>query len=427
MSYVLLEYTKAWAIVSGVLPLEREAIVQFLFDHYGGLAGLGLWGYVAATLLFVHVTLIGITLYLHRDQAHRAIDLHPALRHFFRLWLWINTGVSTRAWVAVHRKHHALCERDGDPHSPKIFGLETVLLRGAELYKAEARNLETLEKYGKGAPNDWLERNVYSRWPNGGIALLAGFDLVMFGVPGIVMLAVQLATMPALAAGVINGLGHAIGYRTFDTDDASTNLWPLAVFVAGEELHNNHHAFPSSAKFSLRRGEVDLGWLHIRLLALIRLVKVRRVAPRPQLAASPGAIDLGALRSIIVNRMHVWRHYTHAVVLPVLKHELERVGENAGSVLARARRFLTRPPSMLDAHSKERVEELMRNHPSFRTVMEFRAELKALWGGSHRSNEHLLADFREWCSRAEASGIHRLQDFAIYLRSFAPIPQAAIA
>ncbi len=423
-----LEYTNAWAIVGSVFESpEPSAIVQFVFDHYHGLAGLSFWGYVGVTLAFVHITLLGITLYYHRDQAHRAIDLHPALRHFFRLWLWINTGANTKAWVAVHRKHHALCERHGDPHSPKIFGLKTVLLRGAELYQVAAREPETLEKYGKGTPDDWLERNVYSRWPDGGIALLAIADLVLFGVPGIIMVAVQLITMPALAAGVINGLGHAVGYRTFDTDDASTNLWPLALFVAGEELHNNHHAFPSSAKFSLRRGEVDLGWLHIRLLALLRLVRIRRVAPQPELVEAPRTLDIAALRSIIVNRMHVWRHYTHSVALPVLRYELERVGENAGTVLARARRFMTRPPGMLDSRSRERVEELMLKHASFKTVMEFRAELKALWGGTHRSNDQLLADFREWCARAEASGIHKLQEFAVYLRSFAPMPQSSLA
>jgi len=399
--------------------------VQFIFDHYLGLAGLAWWGYVIVGLVTVQITLLGITLYYHRDQAHRAIDLHPALRHFFRMWLWICTGANTREWVAVHRKHHAFCEKQGDPHSPKVFGLKCVLLRGAELYRAEAANKETVEKYSKGTPNDWMERNVYSRWPNGGIALLAVTNLVLFGAPGIILLAVQLIAMPLLAAGVINGLGHARGYRNFETDDASTNLWPLAFFVAGEELHNNHHAFPSSAKFALRRGEVDLGWLHIRILARLGLVKVRRVAPQPTLASTPGTLDIAALRSIIVNRMHVLRHFTQSVTLPVLRHEVERVGENASAVVARARRFLTRHPSLLDSGSRERLEELLDRHPSFRTVLQFRNELKELWSGAHRSNEHLLADFKEWCTRAEESGIQKLQEFAVYLRSFTPQPVGA--
>ncbi len=393
--------------------------MQFVFDHYQGLVNLGFWGYVGVALLFMHVTLLGITLYYHRDQAHRAINLHPALRHFFRFWLWMNTGANTREWVAVHRKHHAFCETKGDPHSPKVFGLRTVLLRGAELYRAEAANPATVEKYSKGTPDDWMERNVYGRFSNGGIALLVVTDIVLFGVPGIILLSIQLITMPVLAAGVINGLGHAKGYRNFETEDASTNLWPIAFFVAGEELHNNHHAFPSSAKFSLRRGELDLGWLHIKLLAALGLVEIRRVAPEPELASAPGTLDLTALRSIIINRMHVLRHYSQSVTLPVLRAELERVGENAGAALRRARRFLSRHPSMLDAASQQRLAELTSKHPSFKTVLEFRTELKALWSGAHRSNELLLADMKAWCAKAEASGIQKLQDFAGYLRSFA--------
>ncbi len=397
--------------------------MQFIFNHYHGLANLPWWGYLVVALVVMQVTLLGITLYYHRDQAHRAIDLHPALRHFFRMWLWMNTGANTKQWVAVHRKHHAFCEKDGDPHSPKIFGLKCVLLRGAELYRAEAENAETVEKYSKGTPDDWLERNVYSRWHNGGIALLFITDLILFGVPGIILLAIQLITMPLLAAGVINGLGHAKGYRNFETEDASTNLWPLAFFVGGEELHNNHHAFPSSAKFSLRSGEIDLGWLHIKLLAALGLVKIRRVAPQPTFASAPGALDIAALRSIIINRMHVLRHYTQSVTLPVLRHEVERVGDNAGAVMLRARRFLTRSPSMLDTRSQERLDELAGRLPSFKTVLEFRDELKELWSGAHRSNELLLADFKEWCGRAETSGIQKLEEFAVYLRSFAPLPQ----
>jgi stearoyl-CoA desaturase (delta-9 desaturase) len=250
-------------------------------------------------------------------------------------------------------------------------------------------------------------------------------DLLLFGVPGIILMAIQLTTMPLLAAGIINGLGHAKGYRNFDTDDASTNLWPFAVLVAGEELHNNHHAFPSSAKFSLRRGEIDLGWLHLKVLAALRLAKIRRVAPRPELAEGPGTLDVAALRAIIVNRMHVLRHYTQSVTLPVLRYELERVGDNARARIARVKRSLTWHPSMLDTRSQQRLNELMDRHPRFKTVLDFRNELKELWTGSHRSNEHLLSDFKEWCSRAEESGIQKLQDFARYLQSYTEAPQPA--
>lgn len=401
--------------------------MQFLFDHFHGALDLRIWGYVLVALVMMHVTLIGITLYYHRDQAHRAVDLHPLLRHFFRFWLWMNTGANTTEWVAVHRKHHAMCERRGDPHSPQIFGLRTVLLRGAELYREEAANRETLEKYSRGTPDDWLERNVYSRWPNMGMVILVLSDLVLFGVPGIILIAVQLSTMPVLAAGVINGLGHAKGYRNFDTDDASTNLWPIGIFVAGEELHNNHHAFPSSARFSQRPWEVDIGWLHLKMFVALGLAKIRRVAPKPELLAEQATPDVDALRAIIVNRMHVLRHYTLSVTVPNLRRELDQLGDSANSVVRRARRLLSWQPSLLDEGARDRLVELTERYPNIKVVMEFRSELKALWEGAHSSNERLLADLREWCARAEASGIQGLKEFAAYLRSFRSMPEPALA
>ena len=404
--------------------------MNFLYEHFYGLAGLSVWGYVVVTLLWLHVTLIAVTLYFHRDQTHRAVDLHPALRHFFRFWLWINTGASTREWVAVHRKHHALCERDGDPHSPRLFGLKTVLLQGAELYRVAARDPETLEKYAKGTPNDWLENNLYHH-PVGsyyGIAALVVADLVLFGVPGIIMIALQLSNMPFLAAGIINGLCHAKGYRNFETDDASTNLWPLGILVAGEELHNNHHAFPTSARFSMRPHELDVGWLYLKVLVALGLAKIRRVANPPQLeAAACRTTELDELRAIIVNRMHVLRHYTYNVTLPVLRRELESLGENANTMLRAARRQLSWQPEMLDDASRRTLAKLAEQHPRFETVLRFRNELKHLWEGAHTSNERLLADFREWCVRAEQSGIQGLQEFVAYLKSFRAMQEPALA
>ena len=392
--------------------------MDFLFEHYNGLLNLGFWGYVAVTLVWLHVTMMGVTLYFHRDQAHRSVDLHPALRHFFRFWLWMNTGAPTKEWVAVHRKHHAFCERDGDPHSPQIFGLKKVLLEGAELYKAEACNAETLEKYGKGTPDDWLERNVYGRFTYSGIALLVVSDLVLFGVPGIIMIALQLSNMPFMAAGIINGLCHAKGYRNFATEDASTNLWPIGVFVAGEELHNNHHAFPTSARFSMRPHEVDLGWLHLKVLSWLGLAKIRRVASPPiPAAAAAASVDIEGLKAVITNRMHVLRRYTNDVTLPVLRREVEALGENANGVVRAVKRWLSWQPHMLDAHALERLAELRAQHPHFERVLEFHAELKALWEGAHTSNERLLAEFKAWCARAEESGIQCLEEFAAYLKS----------
>ena len=400
-------------------------MLQFVAEYYYGILGLGFWGYVIAGAIGVHITLIAITLYHHREQAHRSIDLHPALRHFFRFWLWINTGVITKQWVAVHRKHHAMCERDGDPHSPQLVGLKTVLLQGAELYRKEARNPETVEKYGRGTPDDWVERHVYSRWPNVGIALLFFVVVFLFGLPGIALYGFQLITMPLLAAGIINGLSHARGYRNFETDDASTNLWPLAVFVAGEELHNNHHAFPSSARFSQHPWEVDLGWLHLRLFAALGLARIRRVAPKPELVEEASSPDIEALRSILINRMHVLRHYRKSVTFPVLRGEIRRYKGKARAPFRRAKRWLTRHPSLLDSQSRERLAELMEKYPSLKTVMEYRNELKALWENTDLSNEGLLAELMGWCSRAEASGIEALEDFSAYLKSFRPSTRLA--
>ena len=403
--------------------------MDFIYTHFYGLAGLGVFGYIVVTLLWLHSTMMCVTLYFHRDQAHRSVDLHPVVRHFCRLWLWMNTGASTREWVAVHRKHHANCEQEGDPHSPRLFGLKKVLLEGAELYRAEARNPETVEKYAKGCPNDWLENHVYHnrRGSCFGIGLLVILDLVLFGVPGIVMIALQLSNMPLLAAGVINGLCHAKGYRNFETDDDSTNLWPIGLFIAGEELHNNHHAFPTSARFSMRRHEVDMGWLHLKALELFRLAKIRRVANPPELEQSArSAADLDELRAIIVNRMHVLRAYMQKVTLPVLRREAESLGDNTSSLLRAARKALIRHPQMLDERSRKRLAELAARHPRFETVLQFRNELRNLWEGAHTSNERLLADFREWCARAEQSGIQGLQDFVAYLKSFRAVRESAL-
>jgi stearoyl-CoA desaturase (delta-9 desaturase) len=404
--------------------------VNFLYENYYGLANLGVLGYVVVTLLWLHATMMAVTLYYHRDQAHRSVDLHPVVRHICRFWLWLNTGSSTREWVAVHRRHHAMCEKEGDPHSPRLFGLRKVLLEGAELYKAAAHDRDTLEKYAKGTPNDWLENHLYHHPSRSyyGIALLVVADLLLFGVPGIIMIALQLSNMPFTAAGVINGLCHAKGYRNFETDDASTNLWPLGVFVAGEELHNNHHAFPTSARFSMRRHEVDMGWLHLKVLSMLGLAKIRRVANPPELEATSQAVpDLDELRAVIVNRMHVLRHYTYNVTLPVLRRELESFGENANSLLAAARRYLSWAPEMLDESSRQKLAELTQRHPRFQTVLKFRDELKQLWEGAHTSNERLLAEFREWWGRGEPTRVHGREEVVEYLKSFRAMREPALA
>jgi stearoyl-CoA desaturase (delta-9 desaturase) len=386
-------------------------------EYLYGLLNLSFWGYVLTAFIMVQITMMAVTLYLHRDQAHRAIDLHPALRHFFRFWIWCTSGMLTREWVAVHRKHHAFCETPDDPHSPKVYGLKKVLLEGAELYKEETRNKDTIEKFGRGAPDDWLERNIYLRFPNAGIITLVLADLILFGVPGIIMIAVQMAAMPVFAAGVINGLGHHTGYRNFECDDAATNIVPWGVLIGGEELHNNHHAFPTSAKFSVRKWEFDIGWLYIRLFSVLGLARVNRVAPHPVIDQAPHAEpDVDNLKAIIVNRMHVLRDYTKQVTLPVLKTEKARAKGNR--TLRKARVLLIRRPNLLDDKARERLSNLLADNNALKTVHEFRERLSEIWSGANVSNEKLLQQLREWCREAEASGIKVLEDFAERLRCY---------
>jgi stearoyl-CoA desaturase (Delta-9 desaturase) len=379
-----------------------------------GLLNLDFWGYVLTTFLMVQLTLMAITLYLHRDATHRSLNLHPALRHLFRFWLWATTGIITREWVAVHRKHHARCETADDPHSPVTHGLRKVLLEGAELYQVAARDPEVREKFGRGTPDDWMERNVYSRHRNLGIVLLVLADLLLFGIPGIIVVGVQMLASPVLAAGVINGLGHHSGYRNFECSDAARNILPWGMFVAGEELHNNHHAFPSSAKFSIQPWEFDIGWLYITVFKTLGLAKVVRVAPEPAKVARKH-VDLETVRAVIVNRMHVLRDYTLHVTLPVFRKELAAA---RGKLSSRAKKLLIREPVLLDQHAHARLTQVLAEHQILHTVHDFRERLRVLWSGAHMSNETLLQHLKDWIAQAEASGIKALQDFAASLRSY---------
>jgi stearoyl-CoA desaturase (delta-9 desaturase) len=392
--------------------------MEFLF----GLYQPPVWGYVLLTLAAVHVSVMAVTLYLHRDQTHRGLDLHPAVRHFCRFWLWLTTAIVTKEWVAVHRKHHARCETPDDPHSPVVEGIKKVLLEGAELYQAEACKTDTQEKFGRGTPDDWLEHNVYSKFPNLGIVTLFLIDVVLFGVVGITIWAVQMLAMPVLSAGVINGLGHWTGYRNFECDDAATNLTPVAIVCGGEELHNNHHAFPSSAKFSAQKWEFDIGWMYIRALQAVGLAKVRRIMPKPDLELRKTGVDLETVRAVIVNRMHVLRDYTRTVTLPVLRVEAPKASlessERARNMWRDAKRALTRRPQLLDARHQARLQQMLDDSSKLKTVHEFRERLHALWSGATVSNDKLLKQLREWCREAEATGIRALEDFSLRLRQY---------
>ncbi len=392
-------------------------------DFLYGFLNLSFWGYVLVTFLMVQVTFMGVTLYLHRDATHRSLDLHPVLRHFFRLWLWMSSGIVTKEWVAVHRKHHARCETPDDPHSPVIFGLKKVLLEGAELYGVAARDPEVTEKFGRGTPDDWMERNVYLRHRNLGIVLMVVIDLLLFGVPGIIVIAVQMLANPLMAAGVVNGIGHYYGYRNFECPDAARNVMPWGFLVAGEELHNNHHAFPSSAKFSVQRWEFDIGWLYIRIFQGLRLARVIRVAPSPVKVEPRVHIDLENVRAVIVNRMHVLRDYSRNVTLPVFREELRVAGDKLSS---RVRKLLVREPALLDLQAKSRLSEVLASNQTLKTVHEFRERMAVMWSGANMSNEKLVQHLKDLIAQAEASRIKVLQDFANTLRSYAMQPRRAL-
>jgi stearoyl-CoA desaturase (delta-9 desaturase) len=385
-------------------------------DFLYGILQLGFWGDVVAALVMLQITIACVTVYLHRDATHRSVDLHPALRHFARFWIWFTAGMLTREWVAVHRKHHAKCETAEDPHSPVIYGLKRILLEGAELYQLEARKPETLEKYGRGAPNDWLERNLYTRHRNWGVIALVILDLLLFGIPGIILIAVQLSSMPLFAAGVINGLGHYSGYRNFECPDAARNIVPWGLLLGGEELHNNHHAFPSSAKFSVRKWEFDIGWLWIKLFAACGLARIVRVAPRVEQRTICSSVDLETVRAVIVNRMHVLRDYTNSVTLPVFRAELAAAH---GKLSTRVKRLLIREPILLDADAKQRLRETLASYQMLNVVHDFRERLRVMWAGSNMSNERLLAYLKEWIAHAEASRIQALEEFAQRIRQYA--------
>ncbi len=380
-----------------------------------GLIELPWWGYALVTFVTIQTMFLGVTLYLHRDQSHSGLILHPALRHLFRFWLWFSSGAVTREWVAVHRKHHAYADQPGDPHSPVVFGLRRVLFEGFELYRAAGSDPETIRNYGRGTPDDWLERHVYSRYAYAGIVLFVIGHLALFGVPGIIMIAVHLSAQPFFAGGVINGLGHAVGYRSFEMPSTATNLVPWALLLGGEELHNNHHAFPRSARFAAQRWEIDIGWLWIRLFSALGLARVRWVAPRPHLERRRHELDADTVRALFTNRLHVLRAYARRVVLPVCR-ELER-REPYGTVPAGAPKLLIRHPALLAEEARRRLRELLERYEVLRRVVEYREGLQQAW--EETSASHGLTQLREWCRRAEDSGIGALREFAQGLPAYA--------
>lgn len=392
-----------------------------------GLLDWPVWKVVVATLVLTHITIAGVTIYLHRCQAHRALDLHPVVSHFFRFWLWATTGMQTREWAAIHRKHHAKCETVDDPHSPQVKGLRKVLLEGAELYMAEGDNDETLEKYGRGTPEDWVERNVYSKFVWHGVGLMLVADWVLFGAGlGTTVWAVQMLWIPIFAAGVINGVGHFSGYRNFDCVDASRNIVPWGILIGGEELHNNHHTYATSAKLSSRWYEFDIGWMYIRSLAMLGLATVKKVAPKPRFASPRVAVDQANLQAVIAHRYEVMATFAKSVKQAYRDEVVRLKGHRAGVVASGdlervlvARRWVHKDVAKLSPDRRQVVQGALAESPALAKVHQMREELASIWERSSASSEQLLVQLQDWCKRAEDSGVRTLQDFSVRLRSYA--------
>ena len=383
-----------------------------------GLLAASWWQIVLYALVTTHITIASVTIYLHRHQAHRAMDLHAIPAHFFRFWLWLGTGQVTKEWVSIHRKHHAKCETAEDPHSPQTRGIETVFWKGAELYRAESRNLETMAKFGHGTPNDWIERNLYTRFSWQGVGLMMIINLALFGAAGLAVWAVQMIWIPVTAAGIINGIGHYWGYRNFEAPDASTNILPWGIMIGGEELHNNHHTYPTSAKFSVKPYEFDIGWVYIRALEKIGLATVKKVPPKLQLGAIKPVADEKTLEALIAHRYEVMAGFARA-----LRHagraeiEMLKAKKADASVLRAANRWLHRDDDKVPATARRHVAQARADHPVLDKMVTMREELRQMWLSTSASREQLAVDLQAWCHRAEESGIAALREFSMKLRA----------
>jgi stearoyl-CoA desaturase (delta-9 desaturase) len=387
-----------------------------------GLLHFSWWQLVVYTLVVTHITIIGVTVYLHRCQAHRALELHPVVSHFFRFWLWMTTGMLTGQWAAIHRKHHAKCETEEDPHSPQTRGIWKVLLEGAELYRVEAKNEETMRKFSHGTPNDWMERNVYTKYPILGVSLMMVLNVALFGAVGLTIWAVQMVWIPFWAAGVVNGLAHFWGYRNFNSSDASTNIFPWGIIIGGEELHNNHHTYATSAKLSNKWYEFDIGWMYIRIMSAFRLAKVKKVAPTPRLTTGKLVLDQDTLQAVLANRYEVMARYGKALKRAYrqeLAHLKEVGAREKYQAMRGARSWFHKEEAGLDEPQKRLLPQIFANSQKLKTYIDMRNELAAMWERSNASRDQLLVQLQDWCHRAEQSGIKALQDFAMRLRRYA--------
>lgn len=396
-------------------------MISDFLNLISGVVDMPWWGYIVVTLVLTHITIASITIYLHRHSAHRALDLHPIPSHFFRFWLWLTTGMVTKEWTAVHRKHHAKCETSDDPHSPMVYGIKKVLTEGAELYRIESKNKKTMERYGYGTPDDWVERNIYTKYSASGIVLMLIINVILFGPIGLTIWAVQMMWTPLFAAGVINGIGHYWGYRNFQAEDASTNIVPWGILIGGEELHNNHHAYATSARLSNKWYEFDIGWLYIRLLEIMGLAKVKKVAPKLRLNKEKTQCDLDTLQAVISHRYEVLAKYSKSLKTAFaeeivhLKESIARYNIDRSTL----QRWLLADAKTLQEHERETLNQVLSNTKTLDTIYNMREELIDIWQRSTASKDELVKQLEDWCKRAEESGIEVLRSFSQRLRCYA--------
>jgi stearoyl-CoA desaturase (Delta-9 desaturase) len=400
-------------------------VTLFLDWLSNGLWQLSVLELILYTVVVTHITIISVTVYLHRHSAHRAVELHPALRHFFRFWLWLTTSMNTKEWTAIHRKHHATCETEDDPHSPQVQGLKKIFWEGAEVYRA-AGTPETLQRFGAGTPDDWIERNVYSRFNILGVSVLLVMNVAVFGAIGLTIWAVQMLWIPVMAAGVINGVGHYWGYRNFECHDAARNIVPWGILIGGEELHNNHHTYPNSAKLSQKGWEFDIGWLYIRLFEMLGLAKARSTGPVVARVPGKSTLDVDTAWAVLNDRFRVMSKYAEVVVAPLVEQELARAGDVRRSVVRAAKRVLCRDSSLVDEAGRNRITEILGSSATLQTIYDLKQRLQAVWAKRGGNAEELLRELKQWCVDAEATGIQALHDFVAEIRSYT-IPRLARA
>ena len=383
-----------------------------------GLLDWPMWGILGYLLIMTHITIISITIYLHRHQTHHALSLHSIVSHFFRFWLWCTTGMLTKEWVAVHRKHHAHVETQDDPHSPQRVGIRKLLLEGTELYQAAARDKAMLEKYGFGTPDDWIERKLYTPHSRVGIVILLVVNLLLFGVLGLTVWAIHMLWAPFLATGIINGIGHYWGYRNFELTDASRNVLPWGILIGGEELHNNHHTHASAARFSFKWWEVDIGWCYIRVLSILGLARIKKLPPKPIVLSPMARVDIETVKDVISYRFQIMARYGREVLHRVHRDELRFNSNTERSLLRRARGLLIREESLLDAKARQHLQDIFNQSNALKTVYDYKQKLQEIWKHTAATHEHLLQAIQDWCHQAEKTGITALQDFAQRLRDY---------